>query len=119
MPEKPKGRFLLVRFLRRLPRKPVVDLAEDILGVVNAWTSSSGPCHGLQEKGYRGPAPTSPSRVSFINARGPHHRQQEEWVHLLRKKSQFVISFGACANTGGIPRLRNQFTRAAGPQVLL
>jgi F420-non-reducing hydrogenase small subunit len=32
-------------------------------------------------------------------------------AHLLRKKSQYVIAFGACAQTGGIPGLANLYTR--------
>ena len=32
-------------------------------------------------------------------------------AHLLRRKSQFLIAYGACAHLGGIPGLANQFTR--------
>jgi Ni,Fe-hydrogenase I small subunit len=35
--------------------------------------------------------------------------EQEEMVHLLRRKSQVVIAYGACAHQGGIPGLANQF----------
>jgi F420-non-reducing hydrogenase small subunit len=37
--------------------------------------------------------------------------EQEEMVHLLRRKSQFLIAYGACAQLGGVPGLANQFTR--------
>ncbi len=29
--------------------------------------------------------------------------EQEEMAHLLRRKSQFLIAYGACAHLGGIP----------------
>ena len=37
--------------------------------------------------------------------------EQEEMAHLLRRKSQYLIAFGACAQLGGIPSLANQFSR--------
>jgi F420-non-reducing hydrogenase small subunit len=37
--------------------------------------------------------------------------EQEEMAHLLRRKSQFLIAYGACAHMGGIPSLANQFPR--------
>jgi F420-non-reducing hydrogenase small subunit len=37
--------------------------------------------------------------------------EQEEMAHLLRRKSQHLIAYGACAHLGGIPSLANQFTR--------
>jgi len=38
-------------------------------------------------------------------------QEQEEMAHLLRRKSQFLIAYGSCAHTGGIPGLANQFPR--------
>ncbi len=37
--------------------------------------------------------------------------EHEEWAHLLRKKSQILIAFGACAAFGGIPGLGNFTSR--------
>ncbi len=37
--------------------------------------------------------------------------EQEEMAELLRRKSQVLIAYGACATMGGIPGLANQFTR--------
>jgi F420-non-reducing hydrogenase small subunit len=37
--------------------------------------------------------------------------EQEEMAHLLRRKSQYLIAYGACAQLGGIPSLANQFSR--------
>ena len=36
--------------------------------------------------------------------------EQEEMARLLRRKSQFLIAYGSCAVSGGIPGLANQFT---------
>lgn len=44
--------------------------------------------------------------VSFING-AIRTEEQEHVAKLLRKKSQFVIAFGSCAHTGGIPALAN------------
>jgi F420-non-reducing hydrogenase small subunit len=38
--------------------------------------------------------------------------EQEALAVLLRRKSQYVIAYGACAQLGGIPALANQFPRA-------
>jgi F420-non-reducing hydrogenase small subunit len=48
--------------------------------------------------------------VSFING-GVRLGEQEEMVKLLRKKSQLVVAFGACAHLGGIPGLANFYDR--------
>jgi F420-non-reducing hydrogenase small subunit len=37
--------------------------------------------------------------------------EHEEWAHLLRKKTQIMIAFGACAAFGGIPGLANLTSR--------
>jgi F420-non-reducing hydrogenase small subunit len=37
--------------------------------------------------------------------------EQEEMAHLLRRKSVYMIAYGACAHLGGIPALANQFPR--------
>lgn len=44
--------------------------------------------------------------VSFING-AVRLEEQEEMVHLLRKKSGLVVAFGSCAHLGGIPGLGN------------
>jgi F420-non-reducing hydrogenase small subunit len=35
--------------------------------------------------------------------------EQEEMAHLLRRKSRFLIAYGSCAVSGGIPGLANEF----------
>jgi F420-non-reducing hydrogenase small subunit len=37
--------------------------------------------------------------------------EQEAMARLLRRKSRYLIAYGSCACTGGIPGLANQFTR--------
>jgi F420-non-reducing hydrogenase small subunit len=49
--------------------------------------------------------------AAFING-AVRTSEQEEWAHLLRKKAQVVIAFGACAQLGGIPGLGNFSNRA-------
>jgi F420-non-reducing hydrogenase small subunit len=48
--------------------------------------------------------------ASFING-GIRLSEQEEIVKLLRKKSQLVFAFGACAVMGGVPGLANMTNR--------
>ena len=48
--------------------------------------------------------------VSFING-AVRLEEQEKMVKLLRRKSQLVVAFGACAHLGGIPGLGNFCTR--------
>jgi len=48
--------------------------------------------------------------VSFING-AVRLDEQEEISKLLRRKSQFVIAFGSCAHSGGIPALGNLSSR--------
>ncbi len=38
---------------------------------------------------------------------GIRHKENEEMAHLLRRKSQILVAFGACASAGGIPGLAN------------
>jgi F420-non-reducing hydrogenase small subunit len=48
--------------------------------------------------------------VSLING-AVRSTEQEEMVRMLRRKSQLVIAYGACAQLGGIPGLANEFDR--------
>ncbi len=48
--------------------------------------------------------------VSLING-AVRLSEQEEWAKLLRRKSQLVVAFGACACFGGIPGLANLYSR--------
>lgn len=88
----------------------VVDLAEDILKVVEAVEFVLWPVamdfkikdvEALQDKEIA---------VSFING-AVRTAEQEHVSRLLRQKSGLVVAFGACAHLGGIPGLANFFSR--------
>jgi len=88
----------------------VVDLAEDILKVVDAVEFRLFPVamdfkysdvEALPDKGLA---------VSFING-AIRTEEQKHLAELLRKKSQLVVAYGACAHLGGIPGLANVANR--------
>ncbi|UCG29254.1 MAG: oxidoreductase [candidate division WOR-3 bacterium] len=88
----------------------VVDLAEDILKVVDAVEFRLFPVamdfkysdvEALPDKGLA---------VSFING-AIRTEEQKRLAELLRKKSQLVVAYGACAHLGGIPGLANVTNR--------
>jgi len=89
----------------------VVDLAEDILKVVDAVEFRLFPVamdfkysdvEALPDKGLA---------VSFING-AIRTEEQKRLAELLRKKSQLVVAYGACAHLGGIPGLANVTNRS-------
>lgn len=88
----------------------VVDLAEDILGVVEAVDIVLWPVAMDFKKKDVEAMPDKSIVATFING-AIRTSEQEEMAHLLRRKSQFIIAYGACAHTGGIPGLANQFSR--------
>ncbi|MFH1892498.1 MAG: oxidoreductase [Candidatus Zixiibacteriota bacterium] len=84
----------------------VVDLAEDILKVVEAVDIAFWPV-ALDFKRVDVEAlQDGELAVSFING-AIRSSEQFEMVELLRKKSQLVVAFGSCAHLGGIPGLAN------------
>jgi F420-non-reducing hydrogenase small subunit len=88
----------------------VVDLAEDILGVVEAVDIVLWPC-AMDFKKADVEAMADKSIVATLLNGAIRTSEQEEWAHLLRRKSQYLIAYGACAQLGGIPGLANQFPR--------
>ena len=109
MPTKPKIGFYWCASCGGC-EEAVVDLAEDILRVSTPWTSCSGPARWTSRRRTSRRCRTSRSSPRCSTA--PSARsEQEEMAHLLRRKSQYLIAYGACAHTGGIPALANQFTR--------
>ncbi len=88
----------------------VVDLAEDILGVVEKVDIVLWPV-ALDFK-YKDleAMPDGSIAATFLNG-AIRSSEQEEMAHLLRRKSQLLIAYGSCAVTGGIPGLANQFSR--------
>jgi F420-non-reducing hydrogenase small subunit len=88
----------------------VVDLAEDILGVVEKVDIVLWPvAMDFKYKDVEAMADGSIT-ATFLNG-AIRTQEQEEMAHLLRRKSQFLLAYGSCAHTGGIPSLANQFTR--------
>ncbi len=84
----------------------VVDLAEKILDVVAKIDIVLWPvAMDFKRKDVEAMADGAIT-VSFING-AIRTTEQEEMADLLRKKSQYVIAFGACAQLGGIPGLAN------------
>ncbi len=84
----------------------VVDLAEDILKVVEAVEFRLWPvAMDFKYKDVEA-MPDKSITVSFING-AIRTEEQEHIAKLLRQKSQLIVAFGACAHLGGIPGLAN------------
>lgn len=88
----------------------VVDLAEDILGVVEAVEILFWPVALDYKRHDVENLPDNELAVSFING-AVRSSEQYEMVELMRRKSQLVVAFGSCAQMGGIPGLANLFDR--------
>jgi F420-non-reducing hydrogenase small subunit len=88
----------------------VVDLAEDILGVVEAVDIVLWPVAMDFKKKHVEAMPDKSIVATLLNG-AIRSSEQEEMAHLLRRKSQYLIAYGACAHLGGIPSLANQFPR--------
>ena len=88
----------------------VVDLNEDLLKVADAVDIVLWPVALDFKRKDVEAMKDGEITVSFING-AVRLSEQEEMVKLLRKKSQLVVAFGACAHLGGIPGLGNFCTR--------
>ncbi len=87
----------------------VVDLAEDILKVVEAVDIALWPValdFKLKDAQAWKPGEIA---VAFING-AVRLSEHEEWVKLLREKAGLVVAFGSCSHLGGIPGLINLST---------
>ena len=90
----------------------VVDLAEKVLDVVAAVDIVFWPVAlDFKRKDVEAMADGSLA-AAFING-AVRSTEQEEMVHLLRRKAQVVVAFGSCSHLGGIPGLANLSDRAA------
>ena len=88
----------------------VVDLAEKVLDVVAAVDIVFWPVAlDFKTKDVEAMADGSIT-ATFING-AVRSTEQEEMAHLLRRKSQVIIAFGACSHMGGIPGLANLSNR--------
>ena len=84
----------------------IVDLAEDVLKVVDAVDIALWPVAlDFKLKDVKAWEPGEVA-VAFING-AIRLSEQEEWVKLLRDKCSLVVAFGSCAHLGGIPGLAN------------
>jgi F420-non-reducing hydrogenase small subunit len=88
----------------------VVDLAEELLGVVEVVDIVFWPCAMDFKKSDLEGLPDGSITATLLNG-AIRTSEQEEMAHLLRQKSQLLIAYGACAQLGGIPGLANQFPR--------
>lgn len=88
----------------------VLDLAEDILGVVEAVDIVLWPCAMDFKRADVENMPDRSIMATLLNG-AIRTSEQEEMAELLRRKSQLLIAYGACAQLGGIPGLANQFPR--------
>ena len=84
----------------------IVDLAEDILKVVEAVDIVFWPVALDFKKKDVEAMEDGSIAVSFING-AIRLSEQEEMVKMLRKKSQLVVAHGSCSHLGGIPGLGN------------
>ena len=88
----------------------VVDLAEDILALVETVDLAFWPCAMDFKRADVEALPDQALFATLVNG-AVRTTEQEEMVHLLRRKSRFLVAYGACAHLGGIPGLANQFSR--------
>lgn len=88
----------------------VVDLGEAILDVVGAVDIVLWPVALDFKKSDIEAMEDKSIAAAFING-AIRTTEQEEWAHLLRRKSQFVLAVGSCAQMGGIPGLGNMWDR--------
>ncbi len=88
----------------------VVDLAEDILGVVEKVDIVLWPVALDFKYADLEAMPDKSITATLLNG-AIRSSEQEEMAHRLRRKSQFLIAYGSCAVSGGIPSLANQFSR--------
>jgi F420-non-reducing hydrogenase small subunit len=88
----------------------IVDLAEDILGLVQAVDIMFWPVAMDFKKSDVEALPDKGLALTLMNG-AIRSSEQEEMARMLRRKSQLIIAYGSCAHTGGIPGLANQYPR--------
>jgi F420-non-reducing hydrogenase small subunit len=90
----------------------VVDLAEDILKVVEAIDIVFWPVALDFKRSDVEALRDGELAACFVNG-AIRTSEQEEMAELLRKKSQLLIAFGSCSHLGGVPGLANLWDRQA------
>ncbi|MBZ5553655.1 MAG: oxidoreductase [Acidobacteriia bacterium] len=109
MPDKPKIAFYWCASCGGC-EESVVDLAEDILMVLDAVDIVFWPVALDFKKKDVEAMPDGSILVSLVNG-ALRTSEQEEMVQLMRRKSRLLVAYGSCAHLGGIPSLANQFDR--------
>jgi F420-non-reducing hydrogenase small subunit len=111
MAEKPKVAFYWCASCGGC-EEAVVDLAEAILDVVAAVDIVFWPVALDFKRKHVEAMADGAILATFLNG-AIRTTEQEEMVHLLRRKSQLLIAFGACSHLGGSPGLANLSDRAS------
>ena len=88
----------------------VVDLAEDIMKVVEAVDIVFWPVALDFKKSDVEALGDGEIALTFING-AIRTDEQREMAELLRKKSGLVVAFGSCAHLGGVPGLANFYDK--------
>lgn len=88
----------------------IVDINEDILKIVEEVDLVLWPIALDFKYPHVEAIPDGDIALSIVNG-NVRNSEQEELAKLLRRKSQLVIAFGACACFGGTPGLANFTTR--------
>ncbi|MBI5868596.1 MAG: oxidoreductase [candidate division Zixibacteria bacterium] len=88
----------------------VVDLAEDVLRVVEAVDIAFWPVALDFKRADVAAMADGEMAVCFVNG-AVRTSEQEEMARLMRLKSQLIIAFGSCSHMGGIPGLANMTDR--------
>lgn len=109
MAEKPKVAFYWCASCGGC-EESVVDLAEDILSVVENVDIVFWPVAMDFKKKDVEAMEDGSITACFLNG-AIRTAEQEEMARLMRRKSKILIAYGACAHLGGIPALANQFSR--------
>lgn len=89
----------------------VVDLAEDILGVLDAVEFVLFPVAMDFKREDVEAMADGEMAVCFVNG-AIRSSEQREMAELCRRKSQVLIAYGSCSHQGGIPGLANLYTQA-------
>lgn len=88
----------------------VVDLAEDILKVVEAVDIVFWPVALDFKREDVEKMADEEMAVCFVNG-AIRTSEQQEMAELCRRKAGLIVAFGSCSHTGGIPGLANLFDR--------
>jgi F420-non-reducing hydrogenase small subunit len=89
----------------------VLDTNEKILDIVERADILLWPVAMDTKKADVETMPDGHMDVVFFNG-SVRNSEQEEWAHLLRKKTRTLVAFGSCAHHGCIPGLANLNSRA-------